>query len=210
MFGLVALGILVTAVAIWLGGVLDVGQVIFGRGWVSLLLFLGATFGTLIASNVVANKGMLGLAISLFIMFASLEGLFLSPILAVATGESMATAFMSVAGLFIVMAAIGLTTKRDLSGIDSMLTFALFGAVAVILLNVSLLQSGVLQTVISILLFPIFLGLTVWETRHMKVRAQECALEGDSGDANKVAVQASIGLYLNVLNLFLIVFNWLP
>ena len=44
----------------------------------------------------------------------------------------------------------------------------------------------------------------------MKVRAQEAAVEGDAASAKRVAVQASIGLYLNVLNLLLIVFNWIP
>ena len=210
MFGLVALGVLVTAVAMGLGDALDVGQVIFGNGWTGFLLFFGVVLGTLIASSVVANKGMLGMATILYLLFTLLEGFFISPILALATGESLTTAFILVAGLFVVMAAIGFRTKRDLSRMGSMLMFTLFGAVAVIFLNMFLLQSGGLQTVISIILFPVFLGLTVWETKHMKVRAQEYALEGDSRSANKVAIQASIGLYLNVLNLFLIVFDWLP
>ena len=150
------------------------------------------------------------MATVLYLGFATLEGFFISPILELATGESMATAFVLVAALFIVMAAIGLRTKRDLSGLGSMLFFMLLGAVAVIFLNLFLFQSGALQTIISIILFPVFLGLTIWETRHMKVRSQEAALEGDAASANKVAVQAAIGLYLNVLNLFLIVYDWLP
>ena len=193
-----------------IGSALNVGQVIFGNGWIGFSIYLGAVFGTLIAANVVANKGLLGLATFLYLGFASLEGLFISLILEVATGESMAVAFVVVAGLFVVMAAIGLTTKKDISGIGPMLFSLLFGAVAVILLNLFLFQSGALQTIISIVLFPVFLGLTVWETRHMKVRAQEAAIEGEAASANKVAVQAAIGLYLNVLNLFLIVFNWIP
>ena len=210
MFGLVAVGVLVTAIAVWTGDTFDAGQVIFGNGWIGLVLFLGATFGALIAASVVAGKGMLGLATGLYMSFAALEGLFISPILRVATGESMAMAFVLVAVLFVLMSAVGLTTKRDLSGTGSMLLFLLFGAVAVILLNMFIFQSGVVSTIISLILFPIFLGLTIWETRRMKVRAQEAALEGDVASANKVAVQAAIGLYLNVLNLFLIVFNWIP
>ena len=210
MFGLVALGVLVTAVSIWVGDALVIGKVIFGNGWIGFLVYLGAIFGTLIASSVLANRGMLGPATILYLGFATLEGFFISPILELATGESMATAFILVAGLFVLMAAIGLRAKKDLSGMGSMLFFTLFGAVAVVLLNLFIFQSGALQTVISIILFPVFLGLTVWETRHMKIRAQEAALEGDAASANKVAVQAAIGLYLNVLNLFLIVFDWLP
>ena len=142
MFGLVALGVMVTAVSIWVGDALVVGKIIFGNGWVGFLLYLGAVFGTLIASSVVANRGMLGLATVLYLGFATLEGFFISPILELATGESMATAFVLVAALFIVMAAIGLRTKRDLSGLGSMLFFMLLGAVAVIFLNLFLFQSG--------------------------------------------------------------------
>ena len=210
MYGLVALGVLVTAFAVWAGDAFDAGPLIFGNGWIGVVLFLGATFGTLIAASVAANKGMLGFATILYLAFTSLEGLFISPILQVATGESMATAFILVAVLFVLMAAIGLRTRRDLSGMGSMLMFALFGAVAVIVLNMFIFQSGALQTAISIVLFPVFLGLTIWETRHMKVRAQEAASGGDVASANKVAIQAAIGLYLNILNLFLIVFNWIP
>ena len=97
MFGLVALGVMVTAVSIWVGDALVVGKIIFGNGWVWFLLYLGAVFGTLIASGVVANRGMLGLATVLYLGFATLEGFFISPILELATGESMATAFVLVA-----------------------------------------------------------------------------------------------------------------
>ncbi|MYC08216.1 MAG: Bax inhibitor-1/YccA family protein [Chloroflexi bacterium] len=210
MFGLVALGVVVTAVAIWVGDAFILGKHIFGNGWVGVLLYVGATLGVLIASHIVANKGMLGLATALYLGFAALEGFFISPILELATGESMAIAFILVAALFVLMAAIGLRTKRDLSGMGSMLFFTLFGAVVVLLLDLFIFQSGSVQIIISIILFPVFLGLTVWETRRMKIRAQEAALEGDAASADKVAVQAAIGLYLNVLNLFLIVYDWLP
>ena len=36
MFGLVALGVMVTAVSIWVGDALVVGRIIFGNGWVWL------------------------------------------------------------------------------------------------------------------------------------------------------------------------------
>ena len=62
------------------------------------------------------------------------------------------------------------------------------GAVDALILNLFILQSGAVLTIISIILFPVFLGLTIWEARRMKTRAQETALEGDAASANKVAV----------------------
>ena len=43
----------------------------------------------------------------------------------------------------------------------------------------------------------------------MKGLAQEAAMAGDAQAANQVAVLGSIGLYLNALNIFLILLNLL-
>ena len=72
-----------------------------------------------------------------------------------------------------------------------------------------LIQSSGLFLLISLLLLPLFLALTVWETKQMKELAQEAAMRGDQKAATQVAVLGSIGLYLNVLNIFLIVLNLL-
>ena len=58
-------------------------------------------------------------------------------------------------------------------------------------------------------MLPLFLALTVWETKQMKELAQEAAMAGDVKVANQVAVTGSIGLYLNALNIFLILLNLL-
>ena len=43
----------------------------------------------------------------------------------------------------------------------------------------------------------------------MKELAQEAAMAGDARAANQVAVMGSIGLYLNALNIFIILLNLL-
>ena len=62
---------------------------------------------------------------------------------------------------------------------------------------------------INIILLPIFLALTVWETKQMKELAQEAAIAGDEKAAAQMAVIGSIGLYLNALNIFIIILNLL-
>ena len=62
---------------------------------------------------------------------------------------------------------------------------------------------------INILLLPLFLALTVWETKQVKDLAQQAALRGDDKAATQAAVIGSIGLYVNVLNIFLIILNLL-
>ena len=107
------------------------------------------------------------------------------------------------------MCAIGMTTKRDLSRIGPMLIFALIGVIGISLINMLLLQSSMLFLLINLVLLPLFLVLTVWQTRQMKVLALEAAEQGDYQAATQVAVIGSIGLYVNFLNLFLIILNLL-
>ena len=56
----------------------------------------------------------------------------------------------------------------------------------------------------SIVALPIFLGLTVYETKQVKELAQEAASEGDTRAASTIAIMGAVGLYLNFLNIFLI------
>ena len=209
MYGLVALGVVATAAAIWVGDALGIGNVIYAFGFIGMLLFFGLAFGTLFAANVVVQKGNIGFGTALYLAFASLWGLFLSPILVQYTGEMIGVAFILTAGLFVAMSVVGLTTKRDLSKLGPMLMFGLIGVVVVSLINVFLLQSSMLFLLVNIVLLPIFLALTVWETKQMKELAQQAAMDGDSKAATQVAVIGSIGLYLNVLNMFIIILNLL-
>ena len=209
MYGLVAIGVVTTAAAIWVGDMLGIGSIIFGFGWIGMLLAFGIIFGTLYAASAVVQKGNIGLGTALYLAFTGMEGLFLSPILMAFTSEMIGVAFLLTAGLFVAMSAVGLTTKKDLSKLGPMLVIGLVGVVIVSLVNVFLLRSDVLFLLINIVLLPIFLALTVWETKQMKELAQQAAIEGDDKAATQVAVIGSIGLYLNVLNIFLIILNLL-
>ena len=207
MYGLVALGIVTTAAAIWIGDMLGVGAIIFGFGWIGMIAMFGIVFGTLYAANAVVSRGNIGLGTALYLAFTGMAGLFISPILIRFTNEQIGIAFLLTAGLFVAMSAIGMTTKKDISKLGPMLLIGLVGIVIVSLVNMLLIQSSGLFLLINILLLPLFLALTVWETKQMKDLAQQAAIDGDQHAATQVAVIGSIGLYLNVLNIFLIVLN---
>ena len=209
MYGLVALGVVTTAAAIWIGDAIGVGEVIFGLGWISMLLAFGVMFGTLYAAGAVVQKGNTGLGTVLYFAFTGMAGLFLSPILIAYTNETIGVAFLLTAGLFVAMSAVGMTTKRDISKLGPMLMTALVGIIIVSFVNIFLIGSSGLFLLINILLLPLFLALTVWETKQMKELAQQAAMEGNESAATQVAVIGSIGLYLNVLNIFLIILNLL-
>ena len=209
MYGLVALGVITTGAAIWIGDLTGVSVVVLSLGWIGWLLMIGIMFGTLMGANAVVARGNTALGTVLYLAFTGIEGLFLSPILISFTGETIGVAFLLTGGLFVAMSAIGMTTKRDLSKWGPMLLIGLVGLIIISLINMLLIQSSGLFLLINILLLPLFLALTVWETKQMKELAQEAAMRGDEKAATQVAVIGSIGLYLNVLNIFLIILNLL-
>ena len=207
MYGLVALGIITTGAAIWIGDRAGVGEAIFSFGLIGYLLAIGVLFGTLIAAQRVVAGGNTALGTVLYLAFTGMEGLFLSPILMAFTTETIGMAFMLTAGVFVAMSAVGLTTKRDLSRWGPILFIGLIGLIVISLVNMLLIQSSGLFLLINLALLPLFLALTVWETKQMKELAQQAAVSGDTLAANQVSVMGSIGLYLNALNIFIILLN---
>ena len=207
MYGLVALGIITTGAAIWIGDRAGVGEAIFSFGLIGYLLAIGVLLGTLIAAQKVVAGGNTALGTVLYLAFTGMAGLFLSPILMAFTTETIGMAFMLTAGVFVAMSAIGLTTKRDLSRWGPILFIGLIGLIVISLVNMLLIQSSGLFLLINLLLLPLFLALTVWETKQMKELAQQAAVSGDTLAANQVSVMGSIGLYLNALNIFIILLN---
>ena len=209
MYGLVALGVVTTGAAIWIGDMIGVGAIIFSFGWIGAIAAFGIMIGMLFAAQAAVGRGHIGLGTVLYFTFTGFEGLYLSPILAVFEGETIGVAFLLTGGLFVAMCAVGMTTKKDLSKLGPMLIFGLIGVIIVGFVNAILIQSSGLFLLINILLLPLFLALTVWETKQVKDLAQQAALRGDDKAATQAAVIGSIGLYVNVLNIFLIILNLL-
>ena len=119
------------------------------------------------------------------------------------TGNTIVLAFALTTGVFSVMSVIGYTTKRDLSGLGTMLMVGLFGLFIAIIVNI-FLGSNMLSWIITLVALPIFLGLTVYETKQVKELAQEAAMLGDEQAASRIAIAGAVGLYLVFLNIFLI------
>ncbi len=209
MYGLVALGIITTGAGIWVGDRIGLGDVILNIGWLGFLVGFGLIFGMLMAANGLAMKGRTGPATAVYLAFTAMEGLFLSWIVSRYTTETIAVAFLLTAGLFVGMSAIGMITKRDISRWGPMLIIGIVGLIVISLVNVFLLQSSMLFLLINIVLLPLFLALTVWQTKQMKVLALQAAEQGNYEAATQVAVMGSIGLYVNFLNIFMIILSLL-
>ncbi|MBT0669426.1 Bax inhibitor-1/YccA family protein [Novosphingobium profundi] len=169
--------------------------------WVLML----APLGFVMALNFGINKMQTSTVKMLYWGFAVVFGLSLSSIFLVYTGASIATTFFATAASFAGLSLFGYTTKKDLSGFGTFLVMGLVGILVAMLINL-FVQSSVLQMAISILGVLIFAGLTAYDTQKLKVQYQY--LQG-SEFLGKAVVMGALTLYLDFINMFLFLLNFL-
>jgi FtsH-binding integral membrane protein len=195
--GLVLTGLVAFAVVT----VPAVAQVVFPLRFVAFFATLGIAF----FMGFRIHKMRVGTAQALFWGYAALMGVWISPILLIYTGASMAKTFFITAGMFAGMSLYGYTTKRDLSQFGSFLVMGLIGLLLAIVVNL-FLHSPAVDFAISILGVLIFTGLTAWDTQRIK----EWYIEQDAAEVmTKKAIQGALQLYLDFLNLFLFLLRFL-
>ncbi len=163
--------------------------------WVVFLAPLGIVF--FLSARI--NKMSAAAAQTTFWIYAGLMGLSLASIFVVYTGTSIARVFFITASVFGAMSLYGYTTKRDLSAFGSFLFMGLIGVVIASLVNI-FLQSSMMQFVISVIGVLVFTGLTAYDTQAIKSNYVES--DGDAVAAKK-SIMGALRLYLDFLNLFL-------
>ena len=137
---------------------------------------------------------------ALFWIYSALMGVSLAWIFVAYTGQNIARVFFITAGSFAGLSLYGYTTRRDLSGFASFLMVGLIGIILAALVNLFLHSTG-LQFAISVIGVLVFAGLTAYDTQSIK----ELYFAGDDGEvATKKSVIGALRLYLDFLNLFLL------
>jgi FtsH-binding integral membrane protein len=143
-----------------------------------------------------------GTATALFVRYSALNGLTLSFIFLVYTTASIGRTFFICAGTFIACSVYGWTTKRDLTSFGGFLMMGLFGIIIATVVNI-FLRSDVVTMAVTYLGVFIFVGLTAYDTQKIKNMAltQPDGLDGQV--VRKGAILGALSLYLDFINLFL-------
>lgn len=167
------------------------------------LLFWGlviAEFGLVVAISGAINRLSITTATLLFILYSVINGATLSVIFLAYTLTSIANVFFITAGTFGVMAFLGYTTKKDLTSLGRMMFIGLIGIIIATIVNL-FLGSSMLNMIVSYVGVVIFVGLTAYDSQKIK----HMLYEADSMDegAQKLALLGSLTLYLDFINLFL-------
>ena len=137
----------------------------------------------------------------MFIVYSLLNGAMLSSIFILYTATSIASTFFVTAGTFGAMTLVGYTVKKDLSAMGRVLIMALIGLIIASIVNM-FVASSALDWAITYIGVLVFVGLTAYDTQKIK---QMMLMHGDevNDGTMKLALMASLTLYLDFINLFL-------
>jgi len=200
VYGWMFVGLLVTAgVAVFVASQPTLVRAIV----TSRLLFLGLVIAQLglvywISARVATLKPSTSAA--LFLVYAATNGITFSVVLLAFTGASIASAFVTTAGMFGALALYGTLTKRSLVGLGQ---FAFMGLIGIVIASLVGLfwQNDALQFLISSIGVIVFTGLTAYDAQ--KLKAMAVAVEGPQ--VGSYAISGALSLYLDFVNLFLMI-----
>jgi FtsH-binding integral membrane protein len=145
---------------------------------------------------------------TLYWLFCTAMGASLTSIFVIYTHESIFRVFFITAATFAAMSIYGYTTKADLSRWGSFLFMGLIGIIIAGVVN-AFLASSALQWALSIIGVVVFTGLTAYDTQRIKATyVQYAYAEGPEGAAKR-SVYDALSLYLNFINLFMLLLQLL-
>lgn len=137
-------------------------------------------------------------ALGLFFVYAALNGLTFGLIFLAYPLGSIAAAFLSASAMFGGAAVYGAVTKRSLASLGGFLTMGLIGLIVALIVN-AFLQSTNFGFAISIVGVVIFTALTAYDVQ--RIASGDIAVM--VGSMERAAVYGALRLYLDFVNLFL-------
>ncbi|OYT17380.1 MAG: hypothetical protein B7C24_02760 [Bacteroidetes bacterium 4572_77] len=166
-----------------------------------------APFGFVLFMGIKFHSMSKGTMMLMFLLFSVLMGASLSFILLAYTSASVFSTFIVTSGTFGLMAAVGYTTKTDLTKFGSILMMGLVGIILASIVNF-FMHSGTMEYIISILGVLIFTGLTAYDVQKLKNLGMATG-KYQGMETEKLAIMGALTLYLDFINLFLFLLRFL-
>lgn len=198
VYGWMTLGIILTGFVAWTIG--NDEQILYLM-LSNKILFYGliiAEFGLVIWISKRINQMGHMMAVSLFLLYAMLNGATLSLIAMAYTAASIQSAFFTSAIAFAGLSGFGYVTKRDLGPVGSFCTMGLFGLFGFSILSIFFpsMMGSMTSQIFGLVGIIVFAGLTAYDTQQIKGMAR--------GNEN-MAIMGALKLYLDFINLFLFI-----
>lgn len=214
VYGIMSVGMVITGAAAWAisqlavqdGQLTGLGAALYASPlkWVVMFAPLAMVF----AFGALINRLSAAGAQVFFYTFAALMGVSISSIFLVFTGMSIVQTFLITAIAFAGLSLWGYTTKKDISGWGSFLIMGLIGLIVASIVNIFLASSAVAFAV-SVIGVLIFAGLTAYDTQKIKTDYIQNAIHMNSEWLAKSAIMGALNLYLDFINMFMMLLNLL-
>jgi hypothetical protein len=179
----------------------EVRNVIFGSG----VVFFGLIIAQLVLVFMMSariQRMQAGTATLLFVLYSALNGATLSSIFLAYAQSSITSTFFVCSATFVACSIYGWTTRRDLTSMGGFLTMGLIGIAIASLVNL-FIQSSAVSVIVSYIGVLVFVGLTAYDTQDIKNMALSQPGDIDAGTVRKGAILGALKLYLDFINLFL-------
>ena len=202
VYNWMAIGLALTGfVAYYVANTPALVEIIFGNR----LLFFGLIIGELALVFMISariQKMQASTATALFVIYSILNGATLSFVFLVYTASSITSTFFICAATFVACSIYGWTTKRDLTSMGGFMTMGLIGIIIASVVNM-FFRSSAMSMIISYIGVIVFVGLTAYDTQHLKTMALNQPADLEAGVVRKGAILGALKLYLDFINLFL-------
>lgn len=198
-FGWMFAGLLVTFLVamtaymtglVWYVFAIPYAVLVLGIAEVAVVLYMSARI----------NKVSVGTARALFLTYSVLNGVVFSAYFLIYELPSMVFIFGATALFFGIMAAVGYTTRADLSNLRNFLlgglVFLLVFWVAAMFINLERFE--IVACTVGIFIFLVF---TAYDTQ--KIRAYHQVYAQDPQMARKASIFSALQLYLDFINMFI-------
>ena len=180
-------------------------RLVFGNPLVLIVLIV-AELGLVFAIAGMVNRISAATATALFVIYSALNGVTLAWVFLVYVRASIVSTFFICAATFVACSIYGWTTRRDLTSVGGFLMMGLIGIIIASVVNWFVQSSG-MSTIISYLGVFVFLGLTAYDTQKIKNMAMTQPANLDGGVIRKGAILGALSLYLDFINLFLMLLS---
>lgn len=183
----------------------DLFSLVFSNRWTFIALVF-AELGLVIWLSARIQQMSALTATVVFGGYSALTGVTMAAVFVLYTASSAVSTFAVCAGTFAATAAYGYLTKRDLTALGGFMMMGLIGLILASVVNFFFSNATVywITTYIGIM---IFVGLTAYDAQ--KIKAMSPAALGGGETEQKAAIIGALRLYLDFINLFLLLLRLL-
>lgn len=136
-----------------------------------------------------------------FIIYSADLGIILTPVLLAYEFGSVLVVFGITSAIYLILAIIGLTTKKDTTRLGFILSISLIAILIYSLISFFFFRSTLNRIVIDVLVLAVFMGFTVYD--NSKLKNMYYSTNHDQRSLAKSSIYGALQMYLDYINIFI-------